>query len=226
VEHTPDTGSYWGELLGLMATHLILRGMNEPSPNLTGSVHILSDCLGGLSKVEDLLPYRIPTKCSHSDILKNIMANCSNLSFSQIFSHVKAHQDDGRKYGDLLCEAQLNCQMDYLAKKAIHEAPPTHDAAMQHFPFEPLGVFLGKNKLTSDKGERQKFWVHKQLTLYTGFPGCSKSGRASKLWILPRLMETSHGNDPSAPFAQAVRRSLKHVLMSFSAITPDWLMLC
>ncbi len=81
VEHTPDTGSYQGELLGLMAIHLILRGMNESSPNLMGSVHILLDCLGRLNKVKDLPPYRIPTKCSHSDILKNIMANCSNLSF-------------------------------------------------------------------------------------------------------------------------------------------------
>jgi hypothetical protein len=105
----------------------------------------------------------IPTKCSHSDILKNIMANCSNLSFLRIFSRVKAHQDNSRKYGDLSREAQLNCQIDYLAKKTIHEAPPIQDAPMQHFPLEPLCVFLGKNKLTSDKGERLKFWVHKQL---------------------------------------------------------------
>jgi hypothetical protein len=129
----------------------------------TSLAHILLDCLGRLNKVKDLPPYRIPTKCSHSDILKNVMANCSNLSFLQIFSHVKAHQDDGRKYGDLSCEAQLNCPMDYLAKKAIHEAPPTQDAATQSFPLEPLCVFLDKNKLTSDKRERLKFWVRKQL---------------------------------------------------------------
>jgi hypothetical protein len=163
VEHIPDAGSYQGEFLGLMAIHLIFRGVNESSPNLTGLVHILLDCLSGLNKVKDLPLYRIPTKCSHSDILKNIMANCSNLSFLQVFSHVKTHQDDGRKYGDLLCEAQLDCQMDYLAKKAIHKAPPTQNAATQHFPLELLCVFLGKNKLTSDKGERLKFWVHKQL---------------------------------------------------------------
>ncbi len=29
VEHTPDTGSYRGGLLGIMAIHLILRGVNE-----------------------------------------------------------------------------------------------------------------------------------------------------------------------------------------------------
>ncbi len=64
-----------------MAIHLILKAVNEISPNLTGSVQILSDCLGGLNKVKDLPPYRIPTQCSHSDILKNIIANCSDLSF-------------------------------------------------------------------------------------------------------------------------------------------------
>jgi hypothetical protein len=119
VEHTPDAGSYQGKLLGLMAIHLILKAVNKVSPDLTGSVHILSDCLGALNKVKDLPPYRIPTQCSHSDILKNIMANCSNLLFSHIFSHVKAHQDDKLAYGDLPRDTQLNCQMDHLAKMAI-----------------------------------------------------------------------------------------------------------
>ncbi len=101
VEHTLDAGSYWGELLGLMAIHLILRGVNVVSPNLRESVLILANCLGALNKVQDLPPYRIPTQCSHSDILKNIMANFSNLSFSQHYSHVEAHQGNGRAYGDL-----------------------------------------------------------------------------------------------------------------------------
>jgi hypothetical protein len=70
VEHTPDAGSYRGELLGLMAIHLILQGVNEVRQGLQGLVHIFSDCLGALNKVENLPPYRIPTQCSHSDILK------------------------------------------------------------------------------------------------------------------------------------------------------------
>ncbi len=74
VEHTPNAGSYRGELLGLMAIHLILRGINEVRQSLQGSVHILSDCLGALNKVENLPPYCIPTKCRHSKILNNILA--------------------------------------------------------------------------------------------------------------------------------------------------------
>ncbi len=115
VEHTPDAGSYWGELLGLMAIHLILRGVNIITPNPRGSVSILSNCLGTLNKVQDLLPCRVPTQCSHLDILKNSMANCSNSSFSWHYSHVKAHQDNGWAYGNLSRDAQLNCQIDYLA---------------------------------------------------------------------------------------------------------------
>jgi hypothetical protein len=146
VEATPDAGSYQGEPLGLMSIHLILRGVQEVLPGLTGSVHILSDCLGALHKVENLPPYRIPTKCSHSDILKNIMVNCSNLSFVRDFSHVKAHQDKGIEYGSLTRHAQLNCQMDYHAKKAIWEATPDPEAPTRRFPLEPICVFLGKNK--------------------------------------------------------------------------------
>jgi hypothetical protein len=163
VEHTPDAGSYRGEPLGLMAIHLILHGVNVVATNLRGSVLILSDCLGALNKVRDLPPHRIPTQCRHSDILKNIMANCSDLSFSRLYSHVRAHQDDGKAYGVLTRDAQLNCRMDYLAKKAIYETHAHEEAHARRFPLEPICVFLGRSKLTSDKGERLQFWVHKQL---------------------------------------------------------------
>ncbi len=163
MEHTPDAGSYRGELLGLMAIHLILRGVNAASPNLRGLVMILSNCLGALNKVRDLPPYRIPTQCSHWDILKNIMTNCSKLTFTRQYSHVKAHQDEGRAYSNLPREAQLNCQMDYLAKMAIYETLAPQEIPTRWFPLEPICVFLGKNKLTSNKGERLGFWVHKQL---------------------------------------------------------------
>ncbi len=122
VKRTLDACSYRGKLLGLMAIHLILKGVNEFNPTLQGSNHILSDCLGALRKVENLPLYRISTRCSHSDILKNIMLSCADMTFKRIFSHVKAHQDDGEDYGNLSRESQLNCQMDYHAKHVIWEA--------------------------------------------------------------------------------------------------------
>ena len=90
------------------------------------------------------------------------MIDCSTLSFKRIFSHVKAHQDDGVEYGSLTRNAQLNCQMDYHAKNAIWESTPEPEMPTRRFPLEPICVFLGKNKLTSDKGEKLKFWVQRQ----------------------------------------------------------------
>jgi hypothetical protein len=145
MEQTPDAGSYRGKLLDLMAIHLILWGINIVHQGLQGLVHILLDCLGGLDKVENLPPYRVPTQCSHSNILKNIMVDCSNLSFTQIFSHVKAHQDDHTGYESFARRAQLNCQMEYYAKKAIWDTDHNPEAPTRRFPLEPLCVFLGRN---------------------------------------------------------------------------------
>jgi hypothetical protein len=81
-----------------MAIHLILLSVNEVNQDLTGSVEIFSNCLGALDKVRNLLPLRIPLRCSHSDVLKNILVNCYGLTFDQYYSHVSAHQDDTQEY--------------------------------------------------------------------------------------------------------------------------------
>ncbi len=59
-----------GELLGLMAIHLILLSVNKIHQNLGGSIKIVSDCLGALNRVTYLPPYHISSRCHHSDILK------------------------------------------------------------------------------------------------------------------------------------------------------------
>jgi hypothetical protein len=93
--------SYRGELVGLMAIHLILLAINKMNPDLKGSVHIFSDCLGALNKVKDLPPTWVPSSCAHSDVLKNILMNCSNLLFERYYLHVLAHQDDKEDCQDL-----------------------------------------------------------------------------------------------------------------------------
>jgi hypothetical protein len=87
------------------------------------------------------------------------MINCYGWSFKQIFSHVKAHQDDGEEYRNLDWESQLNCQMDYHAKRAIWLAVERQqqDMATKSFPLEPICVFLGQNKLTLDKEDQLRF---------------------------------------------------------------------
>jgi hypothetical protein len=142
--------AYRGELLGLMTIHLLLLSFNKVWPELRGEVHIYSDCLGALDKVENLPPRRIPSKCRHSDVLKNIMANCSELTFVRKFSHVKAHQDDAKAWEEMERPAQMNCGCDHGAKDEVFSTIETGTAKQQEFPLEPLVLFVGGEKVTTD----------------------------------------------------------------------------
>lgn len=161
-ESSKVANAYRGELLGLMAIHLILLAANKLDEKLTGSVKIYSDCLGALKKVTSLPANRLPSGCKHSDILKNIMVNCSNISFDCLYFHVEAHQDDREAYHKLLRPSQLNCCMDTDAKNVIwglvgEELPP-----MDVFPLEPVAVFVGREKLTSGSDDELRFWCQRQ----------------------------------------------------------------
>jgi hypothetical protein len=101
--------AYRGELLGLMAIHLILLSRDMVHSNLSGSAEVVSDCVGALQRVTDLPSYRIPARCKHSDILKNILVNCRGLSFTTYYSHVKVHQDDSVSFANL--SRKLGCTL-------------------------------------------------------------------------------------------------------------------
>jgi hypothetical protein len=134
--------AYRGELLGLMAIHLILLSINKLHRNLAASVEVVSDCLGALKRITYLPPYWIPSWCCHSDILKIILVHCRGLLFTTYYSHVKAHQDDQVSFGTLSRKAQLNCICDHAAKQWI--VADGMEAAMsgRMFPLEPIGFFV------------------------------------------------------------------------------------
>jgi hypothetical protein len=92
-----EDNTFHRELLGLMAVHLLLLAVNTVSPGLTGLVRVYSDCLGALSRKAELPPFRVPSCCRHSNILKTILMNCGGLIFSRKYCHVEAHQDDKMK---------------------------------------------------------------------------------------------------------------------------------
>ena len=54
TEGSTDACAYRGELLGLLAIHLILKAVNTLQPELTGEVRIGSDCLGALGRITNL----------------------------------------------------------------------------------------------------------------------------------------------------------------------------
>jgi hypothetical protein len=54
AEPSDSANAYRGELLGLLALHLILLAVNQVNPQLEGLITLHSDCLGALSRVESL----------------------------------------------------------------------------------------------------------------------------------------------------------------------------
>jgi hypothetical protein len=60
VEHITDagSGSYRGDLLGLVAVHLSLWGVNKVRPGLKGSVHILQKKCTKLLDTAELISIR------------------------------------------------------------------------------------------------------------------------------------------------------------------------
>lgn len=147
-----------------MSIHLLLLSVNKIHPNLQGEVDIVSDCLGALCRVSNLPSYKIPTRCKHSDILKNILVNCRDMTFTLLYSHVKAHQDDSADFNSLSRKSQLNCVCDYAAKEDIRTTSISdHLPKSQPFPLEPICMFVGGEKMTSDTGPHISFGAYRQL---------------------------------------------------------------
>jgi hypothetical protein len=163
AEFSTASNAYRRELLGLLAVCLILLGINELDPMLAGKVTVYSDCKGALDKVEGLPPGRLPAKCNHSDILKNILVNCANLSFAVVFEHIEAHQDDRMDFHHLLRPAQLNCAVDAGTKRRLLEADGTEQPVRRRFPLELIVHYVGKDKMTTDMGDAIQFWAHRGL---------------------------------------------------------------
>jgi hypothetical protein len=145
--------TYRGELLGLMAIHLILVSVNRLHKSLSRKAKVVSGCLGALGRVVHLPPYRIPSRCRHLDILKNILVNCRNLMFSVNYSHVKAHQDDKTLFERLSRGLQLNCMCDNLAKLRLGDGKTAPRGSRPLFPLEPIGISVGGEKLLSETGQ-------------------------------------------------------------------------
>jgi hypothetical protein len=117
-EKSSNACSYREELVGLMAIHLILLMVNEVNRELMGQVHIYLDCLGMLNMVKNLPPSQIPTRCQHSDVLKNLLVNCRKFPFDHYYSHVSAHQGDHHDLNSLSCPAHQKGNMGSASDKS------------------------------------------------------------------------------------------------------------
>jgi hypothetical protein len=95
--------------------------------------------------------------------LKNILVNCVELLFTCLYSHVRAHQDDKMVYQDISRPLQLNCSMDFNAKRVLLDIQPMNEPHQNAFPLEPVCAFAGPTKLTANMGKYLWYWAHKRL---------------------------------------------------------------
>ena len=102
-------------------------------------------------------------------MLKNILVNCTSLSFTVAYAHVKARQDDTEVFSALPRPAQLNVHCDGMAKNIIWGFSGDSLPKQTCFPLEPISVWVGEDKMTSDTSKLLKFLVHKQLAEQTFF---------------------------------------------------------
>ncbi len=92
-----------------------------------------------------------------------IMIHCSSMSFDRHFSHVSAHQDDREEFESLSQEAQLNCACNFGAKRVPLNHNPDNLPRQQQFPLEPISVWAGREKMTSDTRSSVRFHAQKNL---------------------------------------------------------------
>jgi hypothetical protein len=102
-------------------------------------------------------------RCPHSDILKNILVHCRELSFITYYSHIKAHQNNQTSHKNLSRKAQLNCICNHATKYRIAKDGIGKSEPGKLFPLEPVGVFVQGEKMTSNTESHIQYWVHYQL---------------------------------------------------------------
>jgi hypothetical protein len=146
-----------------MAIHLILLSADKIHGALVGNAEVVSNCIGALRRVTELPPYKIPSRCKHSDMLKNILVNSRALSSSIHYLHVRAHQDDSTSFKNLSRKAQLNCICNHTAKQRIAIDGSGSCTSGHLFPLEPIGMFIQGEILTSNTGKLLPFWAHRRL---------------------------------------------------------------
>ncbi len=238
--------AYRGELLGLMALHMILLAVNKVDPGLKGEITLHFDCLGAISRIEDLAPRKIPSACKHADILKNILIVCERLTFDMVLEHVEAHQNDGMEFHMLARAVQLNCAVDAGANRALSAAIEENVTRQQAFPLEPIVCFPGERKLTPDMKACMHFWVQKQLArkalldlkiIWTSqfdkidwkYVHATLEGvpRMFQIWACKQVLGIANTNntvhkwdkevDPRCPSCRQAVETMEHVLMCTEA---------
>jgi len=96
----------------------------------------------------------------------------------QRYSLDYVHQDDSAAFASLSRRAQLNCMCDYKAKESITTTVMYAKEKSSPFPLEPICMYVGDEKMTTDTGQLIRFTAHHQLARHFLTTPTKKGGEA------------------------------------------------
>jgi len=114
-----DINSYWAKLQGMLALLLAINNLCS-SFNLTSSQITISCDNKGVNQLAQCCWSYIPCLQKHADLLWAILSTCNLCPMSLQFQYVAGHQDNLTWFKYLPLLAQLNIQVDSMAKQALH----------------------------------------------------------------------------------------------------------
>ena len=161
-EYSHKAGSYRGELLELLAIHILLAALEEYYKIPPPAGKICCDNEGALYKSKEFRR-RIPVRSSQADIKRALCNVKCGLKVKLSYEWVQSHQDRYKLWHQLTIEQQLNCYCDTLAKDSVaRNLLITTAPLQQRLPRESVAVFVGGLKQTTDVAKDVRFalaWI-------------------------------------------------------------------
>ena len=158
-ERSRSASSYRGELLGLVAIHLLLLAMCQFYEISVTRPKVCCDNIGALKQARNRRR-RIKTGACQADILRVLRTVTSHHThLKPVYEHVSGHQDRYKPWWRLTLAEQLNCVCDGLAKAAVFRSIQQLGSRKEPFilPLERAAVFVSGVKQTSDVSRSVRF---------------------------------------------------------------------
>eukprot|EP00956_Cyclotella_meneghiniana_P033717 scaffold98469_cov63-Cyclotella_meneghiniana.AAC.14 len=164
-EWCDKSGSYRGELVGLLSVHLLILAVEQFYDLPEGPRGLVGcDNLGGLNKSKERRR-KIPSSAKHADVLRVLRRVHAKLRGKLEYKHVYGHQDRRKIWRQMTVLEKLNKKCDILAKEAVHhgirECPEQTSTQRQLLPMESTAIFYDGCKISGECGSEIRFQIGK-----------------------------------------------------------------
>ena len=158
-ERSSTASSYRGELLGLLALHILALAIAEYHKIEQVSGIVRCDNEGALNQSQ-VDRKRVRAGAKQSDILRALRSVKASGVLKFRYEWIRSHQDKTKLWRQLSLAAQLNVRCDEYAKAAVRRSLGANSASRgmdEMLPREKAAVVIGGVKLTEDPSKEIRF---------------------------------------------------------------------